>query len=367
MNTQTIKKIAVIGAGAMGGGIAQVGILAGFSVAMRDIEQRFVDKGLQTITASMDKFAAKGKITAEQYQESMARLRPTLDLAEAVQDADLIVEAAPEIMDLKQRILREVDALAPAHAIIASNTSSMSITELARATARPQQVVGMHFSNPAVLMKLVEVIRTTYSSEEAVQAVAEVARQMKKVAVIVQKDSPGFIYNRVNAPTALFLFRVLERGTPTPEEFDAAFKPFMPMAPFELSDFVGLDIAYHTQLYYSQTLSEDYAPPKTLSDMVQAGTLGMKSGRGVYDWSAGRPVIDISKATKDFDLNHMIALQVNEGSKLLEEGVAESVKEIDLAMANGGGGIGPFTLGQGIGWEVLVQKCNELADMFEID
>ncbi|HQP32290.1 MAG TPA: 3-hydroxyacyl-CoA dehydrogenase family protein, partial [Deltaproteobacteria bacterium] len=224
-----VKKIAVIGAGAMGNGIAQVGIMAGYKVAMHDVEQRFVDRGLGTIKESLAKFVGKGKITQEQNDDMLARLTPTIDLKAASQDADLIIEAVFEDMAVKKKIFGDIDGLAPAHAILASNTSSMSITEIATATKRPDKVVGMHFFNPAVLMKLVEVIYAQKSSDAAIQTTVEVAKQMQKVPVIVRKDSPGFIYNRVNAPASLLLQLILDKGSPTPEQFDAVFKGFVPM------------------------------------------------------------------------------------------------------------------------------------------
>jgi enoyl-CoA hydratase/3-hydroxyacyl-CoA dehydrogenase len=366
MKGSDIKKIAVIGAGAMGNGIAQVGILAGYTVAMRDIEQRFVDKGVDTIKGSLAKFVNKGKISQDQSDQALSRLIPIVDLESAVKDADLIIEAAPEDLNLKKKIFADLDSLAPPEAILASNTSTMSITQIASATKREKQVVGMHFFNPAVLLKLVEVIYGNNSSTEAVQATFEVAQKMGKIPVIVKKDSPGFIYNRVNAPTGLLLQRILDKGSPSPEQFDAVFKPVMPMTPFELLDYVGLDIVLHTQKYYSETLSKDYTPTKALQDLVNSGILGMKTGKGLYDWSAGRPQIDTNPTT-EYDPTHMIALQVNEATKLLEEGVVDDPKDIDLAMANGGGGIGPLALAQGIGYDNLVKKCNELADKFGIE
>lgn len=362
-----VKKIAVIGAGAMGNGIAQVGLMAGYTVAMHDVEQRFVDRGVNTIKESLAKFVSKGKITAEQNDDMLKRLLPTTDLKAAVADADLVIEAVFEDLNLKKKIFADLDASAPEKTILASNTSSMSITEIASATKRPGKVVGMHFFNPAVLLKLVEVIATVHSSDEAIQTTYAVAKKMNKVPVIVKKDSPGFIYNRVNAPTALFLQLILDKGSPTPMQFDAAFKALMPMTPFELFDYVGLDIVLHTQTYYSQTLSKDYAPRKALKDLVAAGTLGKKTGKGLYDWSAGRPTIDTSNPTTEYDFTYMVALQVNEATKCLEEGVTNDPKDIDLAIANGGGGMGPFTLAQSIGYEKLVARCNELADKFGIE
>lgn len=367
MTGTDVKKITVIGAGAMGNGIAQCGIMAGYPVAMQDIEQRFVDRGVQMITESLEKLVGKGKLTDEARRDALARLVPIVDLAAAVKDADLVIEAAPEVMDLKKKIFGDLDRLAPAHTILATNTSTMSISAIAAATKRPDKVVGMHFFNPAVLLKLVEVIRGDKSSNEAMDITRDVALKMKKIPVIVQKDSPGFIYNRVNAPTGLLLQQILDKGAPDPQAFDAVFKPFVPMTPFETLDFVGLDIVYNTQKYFSETLSRDYTPTKALTQYVESKVLGKKTGKGIYDWSAGRPQIDIANPTTEFDPNDMIALQVNEATKLLEEGVVSSAQDIDIAMANGGGGIGPFMLAKSIGFDVLAQKCDQLADKFKLE
>ena len=191
---------------------------------------------------------------------------------------------------------------------------------------------------------------------------------MKKVPVIVHKDSPGFIFNRVNEPSTLLLSLILQDGKPTPEEFDAAMKPLMPMAPFELMDYVGIDIAYHSLDYFAKVLSPEYKPSAAMDALMKAGTLGKKTGKGIYDWSAGRPTIDLTKATKEYDINHLIATQVNEATKVLAEGVAESAAEIDLAMANGGGSpFGPFTLAQSIGYPVLLAKLEELYNKFKLE
>jgi enoyl-CoA hydratase/3-hydroxyacyl-CoA dehydrogenase len=368
MKTEDVKRIAMIGAGDMGHGIAACCLIGGYTVVLRDIEQKFVDRGMAGIKASFDKFKAKGKMTPEAYDSALARLIPMVDIQEAVKDADFIIEAVPENLELKKSVFADLDKYAPKHAILASNTSNMSITEIAAATGRPEKVIGYHFFNPAILMKLVEVIRGAGSSDESIQIAYDIAKKINKAPVIVKKDSPGFIYNRVNIPNGAFLSKILEAGHPTPEEFDAAMKPFMPMAPFELLDYVGLDIGLHSMEYMMQVLSPEYKPSAPLTALVKAGTLGKKTGRGIYDWSQGRPVIDLSKATKEFDLNHMIALQVNEATKLLEEGVADDPKEIDLAMANGGGSpFGPFALAQSIGYPVLLGKLEELYAKFKLE
>lgn len=368
MKAEDVKKIAMIGAGDMGHGIAASCLLGGYTVVLRDIEQKFVDKGMAGIKASFDKFKEKGKVTPEAYNDALARLTPMVDLQTAVKDADFIIEAVPEKLELKRSVFADLDKFAPKHAILASNTSNISITDIALATQRPEKVIGYHFFNPAILMKLVEVIKGGKTSDESIQIGYDIAKKIKKVPVIVRKDSPGFIYNRVNEPALLLLSKILEAGHPTPEEFDAAFKPIMAMAPFELLDYVGIDVAVHGLEYFASVLSGDYKPSDAIESYLKSGNLGKKTGKGFYDWSKGRPAIDLAKATKEFDLNHLVALQVNEATKILEEGVADDPKEIDLAMANGGGSpFGPFALAQGIGYPVLLAKLEEIHKKFPLD
>ena len=368
MRAEDIKKIAMIGAGDMGHGIAACCLMGGYTVVLRDIDQKFVDKGMAGIKNSFDKFKEKGKLTPEAYSDALARLTPMVDLQTAVKDADFIIEAVPEKLELKKSVFADLDKFAPKHAILASNTSNISITEIASATNRPEKVIGYHFFNPAILMRLVEVIKGGKSSEESIAIGYEIAKKIKKVPVIVKKDSPGFIYNRVNQTGGVFLSCILQAGHPTPEEFDAALKPVMPMTPFELTDYVGIDIAVHGLEYFAKVLSPDYKPSDALMAYLKAGTLGKKTGKGFYDWSQGRPKVDPAKATKEYDMNHMIALQVNEATRILEEGIADDPKEVDLAMANGGGSpFGPFALAQSIGYPVLLSRLEEIYKKFPLE
>jgi enoyl-CoA hydratase/3-hydroxyacyl-CoA dehydrogenase len=368
MKVEDVKKIAVMGAGDMGHGIAEVALLAGYKVAMRDIEQKFVDKGLSRIQESLGKLVEKQKITADSQKTMLANIKTFVDIAESVKDADFVIEAVPEIMDLKKQVFQALDKAAPKHAILASNTSNMSITEIAAVTSRPQQVVGFHFFNPAVLMKLVEVTKGGKTSEETMQVAYNLALKMNKAPVRVEKDSIGFVYNRIQAPTAILLNLILEKGEAAPMEIDAKMRKIgMPMGPYELMDYVGLDVAYHSALYFAEKLSRDYAPPRWLKAKMDAGTLGKKTGKGIFDWSKGRPEIDLSKAKEDFDPTLLIAIQVNEATKLLEGGVVKSAEEIDKAMINGGGSaFGPFQLGKGIGWDKLAKMCEDLAKKYGI-
>jgi enoyl-CoA hydratase/3-hydroxyacyl-CoA dehydrogenase len=298
----------------------------------------------------------------------LANLQTSIDIAESVKNADFVIEAVPETMDLKRQVFQALDAAAPKHAILASNTSTMSITEIASATKRPKQVVGMHFFNPPVLMKLVEVIKGKNTSDEIMQLTYGLALKMNKAPVRIEKDSPGFIYNRITAPTQILLGLMVERGLATPMEIDAkAKKAGMPMGPYEVMDYIGLDVSYHIARSFSERLSHDHEPPSWLKAKVDAGELGKKTGKGIYDWSKGRPEIDLSQAKEDFDPTVFIALQVNEATKLLEEGVVKSPDDIDKAMVNGGGvALGPFQLARGIGYDKLARICAELAQKFGV-
>ncbi|MBM3118239.1 MAG: 3-hydroxyacyl-CoA dehydrogenase family protein [Chloroflexi bacterium] len=368
MKVDDIEKIAVMGAGDMGHGIAEVALLAGYKVAMRDVEQRFVDKGLARIKESLEKLVEKQKISEDNKKAMVSNIETFVDIGKAVKDADFVIEAVPEIMNIKKEVFKELDKHAPKHAILASNTSNMSITEIASATNRPEKVVGMHFFNPAVLMRLVEIIKGDKTSEETMKLAYDVALRMNKVPVRVEKDSIGFIYNRVNAPNSILLGVILERGLATPEQIDARMKKVgMPMGPYELMDYVGLDVAYHGALYFAERLSSDYKPPKWLKEKVDSGNLGKKTGKGIFDWSQGRPAIDLDKAKEDFDPTDLIAIQVNEATKLLEEGVVKNPDDIDKAMVNGGGSaFGPFQLAKGIGFDKLAKRCEELAKQFGV-
>lgn len=283
-----IRKIAVLGAGLMGHGITQVVAQVGkYEVCMRDVEQRFIDNGMNMIHNSLQRFQSKGQITEEQMNEILARIHPTLDLKEAVANADLIIEAAPENVELKKSIFREVDEYAPAHAIIASNTSSVSITELASATKRPEKVAGMHFFNPPQLMKLIEIIKGTKTSDETIQTILDVAKKLEKETVLVKKDSPGFIVNRILIPALNEAAALYWEGVADRDDIDKAIKLGLnwPMGPLMLLDYIGAD----TTLAIAEVLEKEIDPKfhasPGLKQMVKAQMLGRKTGKGFYDWT----------------------------------------------------------------------------------
>ncbi len=360
---ERIKKVAVLGAGDMGHGIAEVCAIAGYDVVMRDIKQEFVDRGMERIKESLAKLEQKGRI--KNADEVLARIKPVVDLAEAVKDADLIIEAVPEVFEIKTEVFSECDKIAKPECIFASNTSTMKITDLAKATKREDKFLGLHFFNPPVIMRLVEVIKGEKTSEETMELMIEFVKSIGKVPVRVEKDVPGFIVNRVQAPAMALLMAIIEKGIATPEEVDATVRKLgLPMGPFELIDFTGVDISYHALKYYEKAISPDYKPPEFLEKMVEEKRLGKKTGKGFYDWSAGRPQIDSSKATDKVNPMDFTFVEINEAVKLVEMGVA-TPEDIDTAIKLGlNRPFGPFELAKNFPEEQIVKRLEELAKQF---
>jgi 3-hydroxybutyryl-CoA dehydrogenase len=283
-----IKRVTVLGAGLMGHGIAQVAAQIGkYEVNLRDVEQRFVDSGMNMIKDSLQRFAKKGQLSEAETKAILARIHPTLELKEAVSNSDLIIEAVPENLELKKSTFREIDTHAPAHAIIASNTSSVSITEMASATKRPEKVCGMHFFNPPQLMKLVEVIKGARTSDETVHTILEVAQKMEKETVLVKKDSPGFIVNRILIPALNEAVALYWEGVAERDDIDKAIKLGLnwPMGPMMLLDYIGLDTTLAISDVLTKELDPKFHATTGLKQMVRAQLLGKKTGKGFYDWT----------------------------------------------------------------------------------
>jgi 3-hydroxybutyryl-CoA dehydrogenase len=280
-----IKRVGVVGAGTMGNGIAHVFARGGYRVLLCDVEQRFLDRGRETIAKNLAREAAKGKITAEQEKAALERVTPLLDRAKLA-DADFVVEAATERLEIKSEIFRDLDRLLRPEVILASNTSSISITKLAALTKRPDRVIGMHFFNPVPVMKLVEVIRGLATSQETFAAVRDLAQKLEKTPVEVN-DAPGFVSNRVLMPLLNEAMYAVMEGVATPEAVDEVFKLGMahPMGPLTLADFVGLDVCLDIMRVMQEGLGDPkYRPCPLLIKMVDAGWLGRKSGRGFYKY-----------------------------------------------------------------------------------
>jgi 3-hydroxybutyryl-CoA dehydrogenase len=287
----TIKKVGVLGCGLMGSGIAQVAAQAGFDVVVREVEQKFIDKGLAGIQKSLGKFVEKGKMQQADMDACMGRLKGTTSLQDLA-DCDIVIEAIVENAQLKKETYAELDRIVKPEAIFASNTSSLTITELSMATARPKQFVGLHFFNPVPLMKLVEVVRTILTSDESFDEAFAFAKALGKEAVAC-RDNSGFIVNRLLVPYILDAIRAYEEGVGSIEDIDKAMVLGCgyPMGPFTLLDFVGLDTTYYiTHVMFEEYREKRFAAPPLLRKMVLAGKYGRKSGAGFYDYSGEKPV-----------------------------------------------------------------------------
>lgn len=278
-----IKKIGVVGAGVMGSGIAQVCAQAGFEVIMRDLTDELVEKGLKNIENFLNEGIKRGKVTEEQKQQTLSRIKGTTKL-EDLKDVDFVIEAVVEIMDIKKQVFQELDKLVRPEVILSTNTSSLSITEIAQSTKRPDKVVGMHFFNPAQLMRLVEIVRGLDTSDETVKVCYELSEKLGKIPVVVNKDVPGFIVNRIMMIQFMEAIRLYEEGVASLEDIDKAVKFGLnyPMGPFELMDLTGLDVGYYVNEYLSQELDHWPSTPYSLKVRVKAGKLGRKTGEGWY-------------------------------------------------------------------------------------
>ena len=286
-----IKKVGVLGCGLMGSGIAQIAAQAGYETVVREVEQGYLDKGIAGIGKSLGKFVEKGKMTAEDRDSALGRLRGTTKL-EDLADCDIIIEAIIENADVKKTVYAELDQIVKKDAIFSSNTSSLTITELSMATARPKQFVGLHFFNPVPLMKLVEVVRTILTSDESFDRAFAFAKSLGKEP-IAATDNSGFIVNRLLVPYLLDAIRAYEEGIGSIEDIDKGMMLGCgyPMGPFTLLDFVGLDTTYFiTHVMYDEYQEKRFASPPLLRKMVLAGRFGRKSGAGFYDYAGEKPV-----------------------------------------------------------------------------
>jgi len=292
-----MKNVAVIGAGTMGNGIAHTFAQSGFKVQLIDINDTLLKKGIKTITKNLDRMIAKGTITEAEKQETLGNITAFTNITEGVEYASLVIEAATENLDLKLNIFRQLDKDCPDDTILATNTSSISITQIASVTSRPEMVIGMHFMNPVPIMKLVEIIRGYNTSDEVTDIIMEMSKTLGKIPVEV-KDYPGFVANRILMPMLNESIETLYNGVAGVEEIDTVLKLGMahPMGPLQLADFIGLDVCLSIlNVMYDGFKNPKYAPCPLLVNMVMAGKLGVKSGEGFYDYSESKKAEKVAK------------------------------------------------------------------------
>ncbi|SEV96763.1 3-hydroxyacyl-CoA dehydrogenase/enoyl-CoA hydratase family protein [Natrinema salifodinae] len=338
MELEDINTVAVLGAGNMGHGIAEVAAMAGYDVNMRDIKEEFVQNGYEGIEWSLNKLAENDRLTEDEAEAALERVTPLVDMEEAVADADFVIEAVPEQMEIKKDVYAELEASAPDHAVFATNTSSLSITELAEVTERPERFCGMHFFNPPVRMQLVEVISGAETAEETLELTEALAEDFGKSPVRVHKDSPGFIVNRILVPLMNEACWLVSEDQATVAEVDSTTKYDMglPMGSFELGDQVGNDVSYHVLDYMYEVLGEAYEPAPLLEEKVENEELGKKTGKGFYDYEDGEGVQIPTDEQSEFVKERLLATIANEAAKLIGGDVAPP-ESIDEAVQLGAG------------------------------
>jgi len=363
-----IKKIAVLGAGAMGHGIAQLAAMAGFDVTMRDISEEFVDAGMKKIRWSVGKFIEKGRISPSEGEKILKRLKPLVSLKEAVEDADFVIEAIPEKLNLKKQVFKEIDSFAPAHAILATNTSALPVTEIGAATNRPEKVIGMHFFNPPALMRLVEVVMGEKTSENTCNVTIDLGKKFGKEPVLCKKDVPGFIANRITIPGTNLVAWMVHKGEYTIEEVDAAamHKAGMPMGIFALLDFTGLDIAYDV-LKFMEEREPNFKVAPLINEKMEKGEIGVKAGKGFYTYPEkgkwAMPQISKEKAEK-FDPMTPTYVNVNMAADLIRRNIA-TPEDIDKSLKLGFNmPIGVLELADTLGIDLIVSKLREIKSKY---
>lgn len=357
VNIDGIKIFAVIGAGTMGREIAQVALLSGLfeKVIINDISKEVLEKAEKFIEQGIKKIENKGKLNQEKSSEDLMNLlEKETNLAKSIENADFIVEAIPEVMELKQDLFQQLGNLAPPHTILATNTSTMNITKIAEASNRPQQVIGMHFFTPVPVLRLIEIIKGKKTSQKTFEIAIELGQKLpalkgKRYIAKIEKESPGFIVNRLTIASSLLsnwlLDEATEKGIPI-EKVDNDLVSPPEFGPFAKWDYFGLDIVYDTMNYFAKELSPEFIPGKALTNLLKEGNLGKKTGKGIYNWIEGKPDIKTKEKAGLSNPELYYAIQLNEGCRLLEEGIVSNYKTIDDAMLAGMDMPGPFGPGK---------------------
>ena len=361
-----IKNITVLGSGIMGHGIAQVSAMAGYNVVLRDIEQPFLDKAMEKIKWSLDKLVSKEKISENERNEIFSRIKPIVDLKDAVHDCDLVIEAVPEIMELKKKVYAELDKVASDQVVFASNTSTLPITEIANTISRPKKFIGIHFFNPPQLMKLVEVIPGQETSDDITNLTINFVKSVNKIPVTCRKDVPGFIVNRLFIPLVHEACYVMERQKIQQTEIDSAvkFRLGFPMGIFELADFTGLDVIHKATVEMHVRDKKVISPHPKIEQLFNEKKLGQKSGEGFYKYSDDKyERISLSEElAKKCDPIQIIANILNNAAWLVTNN-ASDIDEIEKAASLGLGLKKPlFETAKEIGMQKIVEELKKLSN-----
>jgi len=359
-----IRNVTVIGSGEMGHGIAEIMAINGYRVGLEDVSKEILAHAMENVRKSLEKLHGKGQLR-DTVEAVMSRITTHTSLEESVKDADLVIEAVPEIEDLKRKVFSDLEKYSRKDAILASNTSNIRITNIAANLKERHRVAGLHFFNPPVLLKLVEVVKGEETSHSTVDTLYNLVKSLGKYPIRVMKDIPGFVVNRVNAPGTLLMCLFADSGIAGVEEVDAFMKnQGFPMGPFELADYVGVDVAYHSLEYFARTVNPDYGKCSLFSRLYNKNDLGMKTGRGFYDWSGGRPVIHPEKATEKITPLDFYAVEINEAVKLVEGGVA-SPEDIETGVRLGlNRKSGPVSEAKDLADDQVRAKLEELVKRF---
>ncbi|MFW9999109.1 MAG: 3-hydroxyacyl-CoA dehydrogenase family protein [Candidatus Hodarchaeota archaeon] len=367
-----IRNICVVGAGVMGQGIAQVSLMAGYNVTLIDLQEEIVDKGLKKIEEGLEKVKAKGKLEeGVSIADLMRNCTISTDLVSAVKNADFVFEAVVEKMEIKKEVCNRVMQNSPSHCIFASNTSTFRITEIAEDSNRPEQVLGIHFFLPVAVQCCVEVMKGEKTSDKVLDVGVAIGEKLpcikgKRLSVRIEKESPGFIANRLLIPTSIYMNWILdqayEKGIPWEQiDADAGGGQLVFMGPCLLADYVGIDVSYNGMKSYEKYISPDFAPGRVLTKLMKEGNLGKKTGKGFYDWTKGNPKINLSKKADLFNPEIALAIELNEGCKLLEEKIVSGYKIIDEIVLKGTNMPGPFSAGRSNyeKWSKLLEDISE--------
>jgi enoyl-CoA hydratase/3-hydroxyacyl-CoA dehydrogenase len=353
-----IENVTIVGVGTMGQEIAQVALMGGFQITLYDINEESLTKAEFFIQKNLAKLEKKGKLHADTtVRDLLENLKKAARLEDAVKEADMVIEAIPEIMELKQDLFRRLGDLTPEHTILASNTSNMKITEIAKKSNKAEKIVGIHFFTPIVILPAIEVIKGEQTSEKTMKIAKKFAERLpclrgRRKIFSIQKETPGFIVNRLTGTSLAYVMwlaeRALEENIPYERiDADAIAMQGGGLGPLAKLDVLGLDVILHSFNYYAETLSKELTAPDFLKELIKKGKLGQKTGEGFYEWTEdGRPEADFSKKANMFNPELYMAIQLNEGCRLLEEGVVDKYKEVDEAIVAAMNMPGPFSAGK---------------------